>query len=500
MKFNKYIWNIYKESQDGSSYIDYLLNLNYKKVKSELGDEKEQIELSNRLSIKIAPTKYAKDYFSKIKISSIEESTQQYEKFVQQGYPVDNKNLTLTEEEINGWYDIVISNITSISYGLYLAYPQYFIPYDFFAAFNQLQRICEDFNIPLPPLPNKNSKLDRALYYSKINQTFYEFRNNYDLNPAEMCAFLYDFAISYLKIEEEEMPTPSKVWLIQGGAGSEEDFDFVDEANKESTSYWQGNIDTRRGDILLMYCVSPRSYIHSIWRASSDGFIDPFFYYYNIIWISSPIKTVQVRFKEMKQHPLLSNNGYIKSSLQGPSGKPFSVSEYQSILEIMANKGQDLSVLPEIIVTSSLDIKDLTNERDVEIKLIEPFLSRLGYTPKDWIRGMPVRMGRGERNYPDYVFGAITKRGEESAKMLLESKFQITTKKQFMDAYYQAKSYALRLKSKVMILASKEGLYVFSYKGDFLSDYDLCADWKSLDDPDTFHKFLLILSKAKILG
>lgn len=87
--------------------------------------------------------------------------------------------------------------------------------------------------------------------------------------------FLYDFASNFIKdAQNEELPDPSKVWLILAGTW---DFDFLDKATQTSTNQWGGNIATRRGDILLMYEVSPRSCIQTIWRASSDGFIDPFF-------------------------------------------------------------------------------------------------------------------------------------------------------------------------------------------------------------------------------
>ncbi len=496
MKFNKYIWDIYKSSEEGSSVIEEFLELDYEQVNSEIDDQPVVFELSEQ-NIEISPTEHAKNYFSKVKINDFTEAMQQYEKYVQEGLYLTNQLITNNgDKETALWHELIATYIINVSFGLYLAYPEYFIPYSFTSEFNKLQRICEEFNIPIPPIPNKKNMLDRAMYYAKLNQSFFEFRKSYDLSPAEMCAFLYDFAQNYLKVEEGELPPPSRVWLIQGGAGGNGDFEFVDEANEDSTSYWQGNIDTRRGDILLMYCVSPRSYIHSIWRASCDGFIDPFFYYYSTIWIQSPIKTVPVSFKEIKQDPLLSNNGYVRSSLQGPSGKPFSVEEYQAILKIMESKGQDISILPQITVTKFLTDVELAKERDVEIHLIEPLLSRLGYSEKDWVRQMPIKMGRGERNYPDYAFNAVTKRGEENATMVLESKFQISTKKELKDAYYQAKSYALRLQSKVMVLASKEGIWIYLYnKGNFYFDDYLQESWDSLTNPDIFHKVLLILGK-----
>ena len=265
-----------------------------------------------------------------------------------------------------------------------------------------------------------------------------------------MCAFLYDFAPRFLVENEGELPEPSKVWLITGDTGGNGDFEWLEEAvgDAASASHWQGNINTRRGDVLLVYCVSPRSYIHSVWRAVTDGFVDPFFYYHSTVWIGQPIKTMPVTFKEMKADPLLSQKGEIKAHLQGPSGKPFTLEEYDAVLAIMESKGQDIIQLPRPPIVSFLPSTELVNERDVEVTLIEPLLSRLGYTEKDWLRQLPLRMGRGERIYPDYVFGAKTVRGEESAEMVLEAKFTVGSEKALRETYLQAVSYAYRLRAK----------------------------------------------------
>jgi hypothetical protein len=113
---------------------------------------------------------------------------------------------------------------------------------------------------------------------------------------------------------------------------------------------------------------------------------------------------------------------------------------------------------------------------------------------------MPIKMGRGERNYSDYAFGANPKRGEESAKMILESKFQLSTHREFTDAYYQAKSYALRLQAKMMVLASKEGMWVFPREKDtFDLNNNIHKNWNELNHPDIFHEILLKIGRRNIL-
>jgi hypothetical protein len=395
------------------------------------------------------------------------------------------------ENNVSEWLDAV----AEMSFGLYFAHPSHFLPYLFQNKFYQFSKICELFDIPLPPIPGKLDWHGRAMFYFRLNQSLQEFRNLHGLSSAEMCAFLYDFASEALREQEAELPTPSKVWLITGGAGGNGDFEWLDQSKETSTSHWQGNIDTRRGDILLMHCVSPRSYIHSIWRATTDGFIDPFFFYHSTIWIGLPIKTEHVAFAEMKAHPLLSQKGAIRAHFQGSSGKAFTVEEYRAVLELMATKGQDISLLPTIEQTTFLPDTELTSERDVEIKLIEPFLKKTGYQEKDWIRQMLISMGRGERNYPDYVFGAQTKKGEEKAYMILESKFRIGTRMELTDAYCQAKSYALRLQAKTLIIAAVEGIWIFRDKSGFSLDRAYHKNWKELEHPDTLHEVRGMIGK-----
>ena len=114
---------------------------------------------------------------------------------------------------------------------------------------------------------------------------------------------------------------------------------------------------------------------------------------------------------------------------------------------------------------------------------------------------LPVKMGRGERNYPDYAIGAVPQRGEESAQMVLEAKFQLTSQRDFVDAFLQAKSYALRLQAKVVVLAAREGLWVFLPKTDTfdLKSY-VSRTWAELTHPDAFHAISLLIGRDRILG
>jgi hypothetical protein len=142
------------------------------------------------------------------------------------------------------------------------------------------------------------------------------------------------------------LPEPTKVYI--SGATKNDCTDIIEKANSGTKSLWAGNVNTLPGDIILIYGVAPFSQINSIWRAISKGFLDPFSYWFNS----------------------------------------------QELPEING---------PQLLIKTELNV-----ERDIEIYLLEPFLYKLGYTEKNRVRQMPLRMGRGERIYPDYAIKANT--------------------------------------------------------------------------------------------
>jgi len=513
MILNTYIWNLYKESESGRQTIaDYSMDLaafrqtfGLDKYTMPIPDDHKAEVGADTVTVSLVQT--VRDVYSQYTVGSIDEAIQKYNEMVTNGIPVvvpehPEVGLRFGEHEWD-WY----GDVDLVSWGLYFARPEFFLPYLFLPrcegmTFHVLEEICASFDVPLPPLPSKRDKPGKALYYGRLMRTFYEFRQLHRLSPAEMCAFLYDFGLNVIEQEEpDELPPPSKVWLIKGGQGGS-GFDLVEQATASNVTYqWGGNLEMRRGDILLMYLLSPRSCIHSIWRAVSDGFADPFFHYHYAVGIGSMVKTKPVTFREMKNDPVLGQKGLIRANLQGASGDPFSVEEYDAILGIMERKGQDTSLLPRLEPLSYPDLAKISNERDVEKFLVEPLLERLGYTQDDWIRQMSIKMGRGERNYPDYAFGATTKWGEESARMVLEAKYRISTRRELREAFYQAKSYALRLQAERIVLCAIDGVWIFEYQAhDFDREDFVHRRWSELSHPDTLHEISRIIGHKAVLA
>lgn len=445
----------------------------------------------------VALIKAAKLFAVNAEVTNPQQATVLFESLLAVGLtftlPEESELVTLTTEDMP-------SSIREVSIGLHLAHPEHFIPYGFETLFDYLRRIGELFNLALPPVPGKRDIAGRGRYYAQLNEAFHEFRQSYGLSTVEMCAFLYDFAPRFLE-KVGELPEPTRVWPIIAGAYYESDHAWLEQATEDSLYPFNGHPDMRRGDVLLVYGVSRRqklSFISHIGRAVSSGFKDPFSYLYDVVWLGHLIPVTSVTFKELQTHPTISQSAVVRTHMKGPGSGAFTLNEYNAILSIMEAKGQNITDLPRPKVVQFLESTELINERDIETALVEPLLLRLGYTDSDWLRQMPLRMGRGERIYPDYVFGAQTARGEERANMVLEAKFTIGSEKALRETYLQAVSYAYRLRAKVVMLAAREGLWLFEQKrGSFSLEHFSGYSWDALQHPDALFQLEKVLIKPR---
>ncbi len=512
MQFNSYIWSLYKNSKAGKNSINNYNPENLDIFLSEYPDY-ELLDLIfflcgdeqyGKLDKKYPGDKEKYQYILnnlKTELKDISEAAEFFNEFISKGIDITGKYNPKEDDGID-FFENVRNSIEYFSVLFYMRYPEYFIPYYYFSEFNKLATIFTIFNIPLPPLPPKKDVTARVSYYFELCKSLYDFRVQYELTPQELCAFLYDFAPNFLEENESELPQPSKVWFCGGGKNNDVDFENLDNSNNNSVHYWQGNIDTRRGDIIVMYCLTPRSYIHSIWRAKTDGFIDPFFLHYKMIYICKPIKTVQISQKELEKNIIFSENSLIRKNMQGINGFGIKYHEYEELLKMMEAKGQDISVLPRIENTIELEGITLENERDIENELVEYLLQKLEYKKdKDYIRQFPIRMGRNYNYYPDYAILTETKKGDERAILILEAKYSISTSKELEDAFMQARTYAVRLQSKCFALAAKQGIWIFpKHRERYALDKFVFFNWIDIYEADNFNRLYNLIGKKVLTG
>lgn len=182
--------------------------------------------------------------------------------------------------------------------------------------------------------------------------------------------------------------------------------------------------------------------------------------------------------------------------MQGINGRNIPKKYYDHLLALLEKKGQDISLLPKL-ENDNIELLELTNERDVEVHLLEPLLIKIGYQENDWMRQMKLRMGRGDRVYPDYVIFPNDERNNESGYWIWEAKYTISSHRQLEEDFGQAKSYALRLRSKGLGLISKEGVWLS------VPDYDIKKikfwSWKQISEHAYINEIFDIAGNKKHL-
>jgi hypothetical protein len=408
----------------------------------------------------------------------------------------ENLYYSIIDENNDTQVHFEVDDIPFISECLYILYPDYFFPYYFRRYYHHLIAIFNEFGIYLPPVPQKNDIQKRMFHYFELCRSIYEFRNNHKISGYELPAFLYGFATNIIKKYEinNVLPEPRNAYFVGGGKNNNGDFEYLDIVNNKTITYLNGNKETQPGDIIVMYCLTPRSCIHSIWRAVTPGSFDPFFIYYGTIYIGKPLLVKNITIDEIKNDKILSEMPLVKGNMQGINGRVIPKKYYDRIIKILEGKGENISLLPILTdeIIHEIEIKD---EKDVEKHLLEPLLNKLGYYEHQWKRQLKLRMGRGEKVFPDYVIFPKDERNNESGYWVWEAKYSILNNKQLKEDFGQVKSYALRLNCKGLGLISKEGVWlsVPEYSFEKIKYWS----WKQINEHDYFNEIFNIAGNKK---
>ena len=498
MQFNRFIFDNYLATEEGKKALAFFKDFEnvFCQKKSE-----EYFDFLNHISLLPVSKEYSdaelSDILSLIKDADDEEIEEDENLDAMSVDEIFAEAKKILSEELGDDKSTLrqdVAFITDYSILFYTAGQKYFFPYYFQTQFPKLENICKEFNVVLPSLPSKRNYKERFLYYIEICKAFYDFRRQYELTPEEFCVFLYYFSPHCIEqtLFTSDFPDPTKAYLCVASNADSEDIKLFDE---KTITRWGGNTNMLPGDIVLMYEVKPVAAIQTIWRCLSVGFTDPFEYFVDRVWIGELIRIPPITLKDLRENEIWKDSGIVKASMQGSSGSPRTKDEYDAFLKMLEAKGFDTSVLPRIAYTGLPNDVELNVEKDVEEKLLEPLLKKLDYTEKNWVRQLPVRMGRGERNYPDYALFPKGTKGEETAQFLWEAKFTISNKRQLQDAFLQAKSYAMRLQSKGFGLVAKEGIWISFEKDSFMFDKIKSYSWADLENPDVFSEVKLSLKK-----
>ena len=358
------------------------------------------------------------------------------------------------------------STMADLSVFLYFLHP-FFKPMLCPWNFSFIVRAFEVLEIEFPPYPHSKDYRGFMLWYYDFCEALNAFQAENGFTDEETCACLYDFSEMLMEdAAEEPLPKPVNVWLT---GASKEDYKEL-EAGLQ-TGIWQCNENTRRGDIVVVYAVSPNSCLHSIWRASSEGSFNPFNYRQARSRLTDRVDIPHISLQEMKDDPVFGKLPMLNNNLQGVNGKRLPAWAYQRLLEMIGEKGGDLSAVPVLYEARGWDPGEIRLEKDVEEKILIPCLRDLGYTERDWTRQLRQKAGRSEKAIPDFVFFPHGEAHAEVAPLVIEAKLKMSSERERMEAYKQARSYAKMLDAGILGICDEERLVLFERNSRKEFDY-----------------------------
>lgn len=508
---NQKLWNNYKESEEYKRLVeifnpeaeDYLTAVERVfLLAEELGDDKDP---RNLLAVYDAiEANFVGQGFEFAKFSTREDFEQFVDSFEIRMYYIDGegytqlmdgpKDIRIRKEDYRGKASVV----DSLSTFFYFHHP-YFKPVLLSTRFSVLQQNCEALGIDLPSFPKAHDYKAALMWYYDLCAVFNEFQDRYGMSDPEFCACLYGLA-ALLKddVEKKPLPKPINVWLT---GADREDIKSL-EKSMDNDSLWACNENTRRGDIVVLYGVSPNSCIHSVWRADSEGTFNPFDYYQNRTRVSEGVKVSRISLKELKDDPEFGKLPMLNNNLQGINGKRLPSWAYSALLRMIAAKGDDISRLPVLYETRDWNPGKMASERDVEEKILIPVLRDLGYEDSDWTRQLRLKSGRKEeREIPDFVFFPHGQKQFETAPLLIEAKWVMKSEKDRNDAYRQALSYARMLQASIFGICDEERLIVYTLKsgGSSYNSPAFEAHWAQIAGDEQTHDELTRLIGATVI-
>ncbi|MBR6445116.1 MAG: type I restriction enzyme HsdR N-terminal domain-containing protein [Prevotella sp.] len=374
----------------------------------------------------------------------------------------DDKAVFLPPKE----YRAKASFMQSLSLWLYYHY-DFFKPMLLPHRFDIIQQNCDTLGIEIPPIPNSKDYRAYLMYYYDICEVWDRFQKENGLSDEEFCACLYDFATMYREEpSDDELPTPTNVWLT--GASGKGDFGLLDKADNIKEHFWACNERTKRGDIVIIYCTSPRSYIHSIWRAKSGGIFNPFDYYHCRTTVCDGIIIPPISFNDLKADEYFSQVPIVRRNLQGVNGIDLTAKDYAELQRMIKEKGGNIEGLPKLFDANGLEFEEIGDgkEKDVEEKILIPALKMLGYDETDWVRQLKLKKGRTESEIPDFVFFPHGDKHFETAPFIIEAKLDMSSVLERRRAFSQCRSYAQSLHASLMGICDKEELIIYEISKD----------------------------------
>lgn len=360
-----------------------------------------------------------------------------------------------------------IFGVHSCSMLLHALRPELFFPIDISLTFAKFSAILEKLGIEVV-VDAKSTEYEN---WMAISNAIFDWAGKQNLNPWQTWAAVYDLGPRLLP------PPPSypvretpRVWVVATN-DSDGEFAIIDAHGEENVGAWAINKNAKRGDLALMYCVSPRSSLVSVYRVLEDSHFDPFGGWNGFrAEIGEKIAIPWISIGEMKRDSVFREWKLVKGNFQGLLHYEVPQEVWIQLVDRTRDADSVAGARLSALGKAAHGVRELRvsgetwSEKEVEDKIVLPLLERCGWKAETTIGRqveMLIKVGSGKPQKVRADFVGYRKTLSSDACLVVEVKRRISSTKDLEFAALQAESYAGRLRCSKFAVASPEGIWVY---------------------------------------
>ncbi len=290
--------------------------------------------------------------------------------------------------------------------------------------------------------------------YLKINTTLLWFFNEVHLelgNPQTRIAwFLYE-GLGRLLTEKSDY---NRYWVM---ATRPEHFQSLD---SDDELEWSGRKEMQEGDLVFMYRTAPRMAITDVLEVAGEPFFDPWAGW-DGFWVNlrRVCRIEDVPFSTLRDDPVLGSWGVVRKRFNGVRTEPVPHTIYNRLLQEIPERLRTTHGLKPERTSNIGRSGEFVSEAAFEDQVIEPLLRTWDF---GYQRQYRRRFRFGSQDHLGIVDFYVS--DGKGPITLFESKFRILDEKDLGEAKEQGRSYALMLGMTSFVVASPEGLWVYSLR------------------------------------
>ena len=179
--------------------------------------------------------------------------------------------------------------------------------------------------------------------------------------------------------------------------------------------------------------------------------------------------------------------------------------DYAEIKRMLEAKGFDTSILPSLYEPKILAGVEITNEKDVEDKLLKPLLEEMGWNKnEEYFQQVEFPAGRGTTGHqmekrPDFCLHISGEDRDMEAQVVIEVKMNMKNNQEIKANYEQGVSYAKWGNARVLVICDKNQIRVYerNTKNQFLP-FDKPTSrfrWEDMQVLEKYNELKRMLSK-----